>query len=145
MHDKSWMTGLPTNNYEVRSLLVQHSERLRRGASYNREFGNVSLSACRFVGNGLSGFAASTSSTPNVYTGAVHLFIEASTTRLVKVADRSGSVSAFCSPKIHLQLKTLLQPNAVSANRRFLVTIRRIVVNNGSKQHLVLTNVAPLD
>ncbi len=154
MHDRSWMTALPTNNYEVCLLLLQHSERLRRGTSYNREFGGVSLSSCRFVGSGLKDFCMLTSKA-NVYTGAVHLYATDSNhptasrstaaiavAAMVKVADRSGSVSALVSAKTYRLLQTL-QPND-SIQRRFLVKIRKIVVG-GSEQHLVLTNLAPMD
>ena len=153
MHDRSWMTALPTNNYEVCLLLFQHSERLRRGTSYNREFGGVSLSSCRFVGSGLRDFCRLTSKA-NVYTGAVHLHVSvskennilpttsASAAAMVTVADRSGSVSAL-APAKNFQLLQKLQPND-SSNRRFLVKIRKIIVG-GSKQHLVLTNLAPMD
>jgi len=150
MHDKSWMTALPTNNFEVRSLLVHHNERIRRGSTvaYNREFGGPhQLPTCKFVGTGLSGFRQQAKA--RVYTGAVYVGEPTDddpngTVELVTVADRSGSFQALAGEAVRQELQHLL---ANDSHRRFLVTIRMIVLNNvdHERKHFVLTNLAPMD
>jgi hypothetical protein len=150
MHDKSWMTALPTNNFEVRSLLVHHNERIRKGngtAAYNREFGGPhALPTCKFVGTGLSDFRQQAKA--RVYTGAVYVGEPTDddsngTVELVTVADRSGSFQALAGKTVRQELQNLLPMNF---NRRFLVTIRMIVLNAvDERKHFVLTNLAPMD
>ncbi len=146
MHHKSWMTALPTNNFEVRSLLYHHNERIRRHGSscYNREFGGISGAACgTFVGNGLSAFC--NEETGKTYMGAVRIRIHATATTNVIVADRSGSVPAIATPKIYQELQSNA---ALDAASRVLVTLFRIVLNANQEdehQQFVLTNLAPMD
>jgi hypothetical protein len=176
MHDKSWMTALPTNNFEVRSLLYQHNERvvLRRGRNnitnnnaYNPEFGGGS-STCKFVGTGLSSFK--TQEKAKVYTGAVYVNVNSSSSsqqpspptnnentrksvsiKTVTIADRSGSFQAMATKKVRHELPNLLLHSTTaldSTNRRFLVTIRMILLDdddNNQRKHFVLTNLAPMD
>ena len=152
MHDKSWMTGLPTNNFEVRSLLFHHNERVRKYGSscYNKEFGGISGAACgTFVGNGLSNFC--NEETGKMYTGAVRIRIEAKAASgdamgtNVILADRSGSFPVVATPKIYQELQSNPSLDAAS---RFLITIFRIVLNanqEDEQQQFVLTNLALLD
>ena len=154
MHDKSWMTGLPTNNFEVRSLLFHHNERVRRHGSpcYNREFlisgPTTASSICKFVGNGLHDWA---NDETKHYTGAVRIRVEekgeSDETITVILLDRSGSLPAVATPKIYLQLRkdNFLDPAAPS-NRRFLVTIFKIILDDKEEEvRFVLTNLAPMD
>ena len=152
MHDKSWMTGLPTNNFEVRSLLFHHNERVRKYGSscYNKEFGGPSGAACgTFVGNGLSNFC--NEETGKMYTGAVRIRIEAKAASgdamgtNVILSDRSGSFPVVATPKIYQELQS---NSSLDAASRFLITIFRIVVNanqEDEQQQFVLTNLALLD
>ena len=151
MHDKSWMTALSTNNFEVRSLVYHHNECVRRYGStcYNPEFG--SAGACStFVGNGLSEFCTEEESS-KVYTGAVRIQVqeheEESPTTKVIVADRSGSFPVVATPKIYHQLQTNSQLLRKEGSR-FLVTLFRIVLDSGregERQEFVLTNLASMD
>ena len=169
MHDKSWMTALATNNYEVRSLLYKHNERVRKGHNnaYNPEFaGGISnnfphLPNCKFVGTGLSKFRDEEKAA--AYTGAVNVLPfessarrrlsdnddEESTTKWVTVADRSGSFQVLITKKVRQELQSL-QPGVplvkvLNSKSRFLVTIRTIVTNHDDKKHFVLTNLAQID
>lgn len=118
------MTALPTNNFEVRSLLCRHNERVRKGGpnnEYNREFGGEPaalprLLHHRFVGNGLSRFRGQEKA--NVFTGAVHLMPSRqakdggnetiATVKVVTAADRSGSIQALATESARHELEKLL-------------------------------------
>jgi len=95
MHGRSWMIALPTDNFEVSSLLHRHYERVRGSdnKAYNGEFfggGRNSGTGCtpaaiaplsylpslKFVGNGLSRFRKQPeSTTARVFTGAVYVYV----------------------------------------------------------------------
>jgi hypothetical protein len=190
MHDKSWMTALPTNNFEVRSLLYQHNERIvRRGRNnsnnaYNPEFGGgcpssalvPHLPTCKFVGTGLSRFK--NQEKLKVYTGAVYINASSSqqqptptnndntpksaAMKTMTIADRSGSFQAMVTKKVRDELQNLLPPEdassvsstaptstsdkALDSNRRFLITIRMILLDGDyERKFFVLTNLAPMD
>ena len=169
MHDKSWMTALPTNNFEVRSLLCQHNERVCRADnnnSYNREFsggptGLPQLPTWKFVGTGLSRFRSQEKA--NVYTGAVYVPLFKAPSRqptkddpngavqMVTVADRSGSFRVMATQKISHKLQTLRRANTSIAkvledsDQRFLVTIRMVTMEGDEEKHFVLTNLAAMD
>ena len=155
--------------------MYQHNERVRKGHSnnnscnaYNPEFGGrpdrlPHLPSYRFVGSGLSRFRKEEKAA--VYTGAVNvLSFDASARRLsddddddddkcaanwVTIADRSGSFQVLITKKARQELQNL-RPDAphvevLDWNRRYLVTIRTIVVNHDGTKHFVLTNLAPID
>ena len=130
MHDKSWMTALPTDNFEVRSLLFQHNDRVRRGNNnnnneYNREFGvgNAGggggggggppyLPSFKFGGNGLSRFKNQRKA--GAYTGAVQLLLlleaaaQPNNMRAITIADRSGSLKVMVVERIRQGLQKML-------------------------------------
>ena len=163
MHDKSWMTALPSNNFEVRSLICQHNQRIRNGNNdtYNPEFGGgfatlPHLPTCKFVGTGLSHFRHEDKA--KVYTGAVYILQDKDDSsrasndaaddalNVVIVADRSGSLRVHTIPKIRQELQNLLSDDIASAiGRRFLVTVRMIALHEDGPKHFVLTNIARID
>ena len=143
LHDRSWLTVLPYENFEVRSLLLKHNDRVKRG-DYNREFGlhpNF-----KFAGNGLSEFK--NQENIGIFTGAIHLLessLNKNDMRVVVVGDRSGSLEVMIGKKMRTKLESMthVSDNSFDPSKRFLASIRSF--NYESRRVFVLANIAPCD
>lgn len=162
MHDKSWMTALPRDNFEVQSLIRKHYDRVRKGKhNYNWGLHGHPPPNIKWVGNGLVPFRNQHDTTAKVFTGAVHILLEgdaATTTvsmlRVVTVSDRSGSIQAMVIEKLRDELCKMLCPSTQSCGegtpkKRFLVTIRMFECDSedsgDERRHFAVTNAALLD
>lgn len=143
LHDRSWLTVLPYENFEVRSLLLKHNDRVRRG-DYNREFGlhpNF-----KFAGNGLAEFK--NQENIGIFTGAIHLLessLNKNDMRVVVVGDRSGSLEVMIGKKMRTKLESMthVSDNSFDPSKRFLASVRSF--NYESRRFFVLANIAPCD
>ena len=156
MHDKSWMTALPNDNFEVQSLLFKHNDRIRRGGNeYNWEFGGYAhhLPSFKFGGIGLSRFK-NQEKVGVPFTGAIHLLeAQEQNMRVITIADRSGSLKVMVIEKIRQGLNIIFHQQSAAddrssnvsgfdSSRRFLATIRMF---ESDRKYFVLTNLEPID
>jgi len=139
IHDRSWLTALPDENFEVRSLLLKHNDRVRRG-EYNREFGlhpNF-----KFGGGGLSCYR--NQNDVGVFTGAIHLLKAVSSDmQALIIADRSGSLKVMIGDEIRKALKDMIEITDLSfdSSKRFLAIVRSFKYEDNIL--FFLTNLAP--